>query len=464
MSSDRRKFIKHLGASLLLTSASLNSLAAQEENETRILRAEKRITPNDRIRVATIGMGIMGNNDTRAALTVPGVELAGVCDLYKGRLDRAKEVYGATLFTTNDYQEILNRKDIDAIIIATSDNWHSQIAIEAMKSGKAVYSEKPMVHQISQGLAEIKTQQETKMVFQVGSQRVSSIAFRKAKELYESGAIGKINSIEASFNRQSALGAWQYTIPLDQSLQTVDWNRFQVNAPVKHEYDKNRFFRWRNYREYGTGVAGDLFVHLLSGIHFITGSKGPESIYSIGDLDYWKDGRNVPDVMSAIVRYGETKEHPAFQVTLRVNFISGEGDRTTTKIVGSEGVMDLGGEGDMFTIRKSKMPVATGIGGWDSLATYTQAQQTALMDEYSKRFSAADQLPLHFDEITYRAPSGYNASNDHFANFMESVRTGKPVVEDAIFGFRAAAPALACNESYFENKLIRWDAENMRVV
>ena len=166
MSSDRRKFIKHLGASLLLTSASLNSLAAQEENETRILRAEKRITPNDRIRVATIGMGIMGNNDTRAALTVPGVELAGVCDLYQGRLDRAKELYGAILFTTNDYQEILNRKDIDAIIIATSDNWHSQIAIEAMQSGKAVYSEKPMVHKISQGLAEIKTQQETKMVFQ----------------------------------------------------------------------------------------------------------------------------------------------------------------------------------------------------------------------------------------------------------------------------------------------------------
>jgi predicted dehydrogenase len=92
------------------------------------------------------------------------------------------------------------------------------------------------------------------------------------------------------------------------------------------DFDPLRFFRWRNYREYGTGVAGDLFVHLLTGIHFITGSKGPERIYSIGDLAYWKDGRNVPDVMSAVVKYGETKEHPAFQVTLRVNFISGEGD------------------------------------------------------------------------------------------------------------------------------------------
>lgn len=464
MSTDRRKFLKHLGTSVLLTSASLTSLAAKEENEVRIMRDEKRVTPNDKIRIATIGMGIMGFNDTNAALSVPGVEMVAACDLYKGRLAHAKEVYGKSLFTTMDHREILDRKDIDAIIIATSDNWHSQIAIDAMKKGKAVYSEKPMIHKISQGLEEISVQKETKAVFQVGSQRVSSIAYRKAKEMYDSGAIGKINSIEASFNRQSALGAWQYTIPTDGNIQNVDWARYQSNADVKQDFDPNRFFRWRNYREYGTGVAGDLFVHLLSGIHFITGSKGPESIYSIGDLAYWKDGRNVPDVMSAVVRYGETKEHPAFQVTLRVNFISGEGDKTTTKIVGSEGVMDIGGEGEAFTIHQNKMPEAPGIGGWDSYFTYTESEQKKLMDDYNKRWTKAQQQTPQFQPINYRAPEGYNASNDHFANFMESVRTGKPVVEDAVFGFRAAAPALACNDSYFQNKLIHWDAENMKIV
>lgn len=464
MSTDRRKFLKHLGTSVLLTSASLTSLAAKEEHEVKVLQPQKPFSANDKIRIATVGLGIMGFNDTNAALSVPGVELVGVCDLYKGRLARAKEVYGAGLYTTMDYRDLLERKDIDAIVVATSDNWHSQIAIDAMRKGKAVYSEKPMVHQISQGLAEIKAQQETKMVFQVGSQRVSSIAYKKAKEMYESGAIGKINSIEASFNRQDALGAWQYTIPTDGNIQNVDWARFQSNAKTKYDYDAKRFFRWRNYREYGTGVAGDLFVHLLSGIHFITGSKGPERIYSIGDLAYWKDGRNVPDVMSAVIHYGETKEHPAFQVTLRVNFISGEGDRTTTKIVGSEGVMDLGGEGDSFSIRKNKMAEATGIGGWDSLTTFTEAEQKKLMDEYNKRYSDAQKTRPRFEDITYRAPEGYNALQDHFANFMNSIRTGKPVVEDALFGFRAAAPALACNDSYFENKIIRWDAENMKII
>ncbi|MDN3582802.1 Gfo/Idh/MocA family protein [Mucilaginibacter flavus] len=463
MSTDRRKFIKHLGASVLLTSATLNSLAAKEDHELKILKAQKRTGPNDKIRIATIGMGIMGFNDTRAALTVPGVELVGCCDLYKGRLDRAKELYGPTLFTTGDHREILARKDIDAVIIATSDNWHSQIAIDAMHSGKAVYSEKPMVHQISQGLAEIKAQHDTKMVFQVGSQRVSSIAYAKAKELYEAGAIGQINSIEASFNRQSALGAWQYTIPFDASVQTVDWARYQSNAKVKYDFDSKRFFRWRNYREYGTGVAGDLFVHLLSGIHFITSSKGPERIYSIGDLTYWKDGRNVPDVMSAVIHYGETKEHPAFEVTLRVNFISGEGDRSSTKIVGSEGVLNLDDENG-FTISKHKLPVAPGIGGWDSLSTFTEAQQKALMDDYNKRYSQADNQRPSSPDISYRVPDGYNSSHDHFANFFDSMRTGKPVVEDAVFGFRAAAPCLACNDSYFENKVIHWDAENMKIV
>ncbi|GAB2695020.1 hypothetical protein GCM10027037_18270 [Mucilaginibacter koreensis] len=464
MSSNRRSFIKHFGGAILLSSASLTSLAAQEEYERRILLSEKRISANDKIRIATIGMGIMGFNDTRAALTVPGVELVAVCDLYKGRLERAKELYGQALFTTDNYEELLDRKDIDAVIIATSDNWHSTIAKAAMRKGKAVYSEKPMVHYISEGLDEIKTQRETKAVFQVGSQRISSLAYRKAKELYQAGAIGQINTIQASFNRQSALGAWQYTIPLDAGPNTVNWNRFQANEKNKHAYDSNRFFRWRNYREYGTGVAGDLFVHLLTGIHYITDSKGPDKIFSIGGLTYWKDGRNVPDVMSAIIHYPETKEHPAFQVNLQVDFISGEGDYSTTKIIGSEGVINLFGEGDGFTIVKNKMPNAPGIGGWDSLSTYPEAMQKELTARYDSKYSSADKAAPRLEGVKYESPRGYNASNDHFANFMDSIRTGKPVTEDAVFGFRAAAPALACNESYFSGKIIHWDAGQMKVV
>ena len=463
MASDRRKFLKQLGSTIVLTSTAIGSLAAQEEHERKVLQAQKRIAANDKIRIATIGMGIMGFNDTRAALHNPGVELVACCDLYTGRLERAKELFGDQIYTTRNFNEILDRKDIDAVVVATSDNWHSRISEAAMRKGKAVYSEKPMVHLLSEGLNEIKVQEETKMVFQVGSQRVSSLAFAKAKELYKAGAIGQLNSIQASFNRQSALGALQYTIPLDASAQTVDWETFQAPEKTKLPYEANRFFRWRNYREYGTGVAGDLFVHLISGIHFITDSKGPEKIYSIGDLVYWKDGRNVPDVMNAIIQYPDSPEHPAFQVSLQVNFISGQGEVGYTRFIGSEGVIDISDDSG-FTIHTSKMSKAPGYGGWDSFDTYPKAMQQAIVADYNKKYSAADQQIPQGSVTSYQAPEGSNSSFDHFANFFDSMRTGKPVVENATFGFRAAAPALACNESYFQNKVIHWDPVNMKMV
>jgi predicted dehydrogenase len=458
----RRNFLKQLGGSaLLLGAGSLKNLAAQEQRERIILAQQKKYSTNDTVRIAGIGMGIMGYNDVNDAIKVPGVEIAACCDLYDGRLAHAKELYGNNIFTTRHYEDILSRKDIDAVIVATSDNWHSRICIDAMKAGKAVYSEKPMVHQVNQGWDVIHTQQETKKVMQIGSQRVSSIVYAKAKEMYEAGDIGKINSVEAVFNRQSALGAWEYTIPLDSSPQSVDWERYQQFAEKKYPWDEKRFFWWRNYREYGTGVAGDLFVHLLSGLHFITSAKGPEKIYSLGDITYWKDGRNVPDVMTAVLQYPETPQHASFQVTLRVNFVSGEGETGFTKITGTEGVMEMNDHG--FTIKRHKMNKAPGIGGWDSFSTYTKEMQQKLMDAYNKKYSAADQADQQLSDITYAAPDNYDEHIDHLTNFFNSVRTGAPVVEDPVFGFRAAGPCLACNESYFQNKVIYWDAEKMKM-
>ena len=337
------------------------------------------------------------------------------CDLYDGHLQRTKELYGKEVFTTRNYKEILDRKDVDVVIIATSDHWHDRIAIEAMRKGKAVYCEKPMVHQLSEGLGVIKAQKETKAVFQVGSQRVSSIAFVEAKKQYDAGMIGSLNCIEASFDRHSALGAWQYSIPPDGSPQTVDWANFQGSAPKK-SWDPNRFFRWRNYRDYGTGVAGDLFVHLISGIHVITGSMGPTRIFTSGGLTYWKDGRDVPDVMVGILDYPATKEHPAFQVTLRVNFASGIGDKGVTRLIGTEGAMDL--DGNNFTIKREKVAKAPGYGGWDSYNTFPEAMQKAYKENYEKKFAPEDRKVERPADIVYKAPQGYNEHLDHHMNFF----------------------------------------------
>jgi predicted dehydrogenase len=249
-------------------------------------------------------------------------------------------------------------------------------------------------------------------------------------------------------------------MPNDASTATVDWKRY-IEGSSGIPFDPKKFFWWRNYKDFGTGVAGDLFVHLVSGIHFITGSMGPTKIFSAGQLSYWKDGRDVPDVMTAILDYPATSVHPAFQVMLRVNFISGNGDRGTTRFIGSEGVIDMMGNG--FTITHHLMPKAPGIGGYDALDTYPKEMQDELMQAFSARYTKEYQVVPTKPPILYRNPDGYDEQFDHFVNFFESIRLGKPVVEDPTFGLRAAAPCLACNDSYFQKKIVYWDPLGMKL-
>jgi predicted dehydrogenase len=459
--SSRRNFLKQIaGTTLALGAGPLASFAAQEKMEERILQYQKKFASNDKINLAVIGLGIMGNSNTRSALKIPGVELVAACDLYSGRLERAKEAYGKDLFVTNDYRKILDRKDIDAVIIATSDQWHARISKDALQKGKHVYCEKPMVHYIDEGLGVIEAQKASKKTMQIGSQRVSSLVYAKAHELYKSGEIGKLNMVNAIYDRQDALGAWEYTMPTDESPETVDWDRY-IEGMKKISYDPKKFFWWRNYREFGTGVAGDLFVHLLSGTHVITDSKGPEKIYASGQLAYWKDGRNVPDVMTGIMSYPETPEHPAFQLTLQVNFVSGTGGLQMIQFTGDEGTININGNG--LTVHHSIMPEAPGIGGWDALETYPEAMQKTLREQYNKKWTPDQQKRKTKPDIVYKEPENFDEDVEHHLVFFDSVRTGKPVVEDAVFGFRAAAPCLACNDSYFKKKIIHWDPVNMKV-
>lgn len=458
----RRRFLQQIGStSLLMAAKPLASFAAAEKAEERMIRYEKKISANDNVNLAVIGFGIQGHMDVATALKVPGVKLVAACDLYNGRLDNAKEMYGNDIFTTRNYQEILDRKDVDAVIIATADHWHARITKEAIKKGKHVYCEKPMTHLISEGMGVVEAARAGKSIVQIGSQRVSSIVFAKAQELLKAGEIGKLNMVNAVYDRQSSIGAWEYTMPLDASPDTVDWDRY-IEGMHKIPFDPKKFFWWRNYRDFGTGVAGDLFVHLLSGTHFITGSKGPDKIFSSGQLSYWKDGRDVPDVMTGIIQYPDSQEHPAFQLTLQVNFISGTGGQEATRFVGEEGIIEIKNNG--LTVHHSIMPKAPGFGGYDAVFTYPKAMQDNLTTAYKQKYTDDEKKAVQKADITFKAPAGYSEHLDHHTHFFDAIRGGAPVVEDAEFGFRAAAPALACNASYFEKKIINWDPVNMKLV
>ena len=407
---------------------------------------------NDNIQIALIGAGGMGQGDARFATSLPGVKLIATCDLYTGRLARTKEIWGADLFTTRDYREILARKDVDAVIIGTPDHWHSRISIDAINAGKDVYCEKPMIQKIEQGHEVIAAQKETGRIVQIGSQYASSMVYQKAAEMLKQGAIGQVNMVEAWLDRNTAIGAWQYSVPPDASPETVDWDRY-LEPTVKRPFDALRFFRWRNYRDYGTGVAGDLFVHLLTGLHVATGVLGPNRVYATGGLRYWKDGRDVPDVMLAVMDY------PGFNLALRVNFKSGGTvEDFGVKFVGTEGVMTTG-----FTELKISRHARETEPGY-TIDTFPKTIQERFKEEYYKKYPKtppnADAMRPDSTE-TFIPPRGHNAHLEHHRNFYNAVRSRKPFFEDAVFGFRAAGPALLTNTSLWENRTCSWDPEKM---
>jgi predicted dehydrogenase len=413
-------------------------------------------SPNDRIQIALIGAGGMGTGDAESSLAQPGVEIVAVSDVYDGRLARAKERWGNGVFTTRDYREVLARPDVDAVIVATPDHRHAQISIDAMNQRKDVYVEKPMVQKVEDGRRLADAQKKTNRILQVGSQRVSSIVYQKARDLLKQGVIGPVNMIEAWWDRNSAMGAWQYSIPPDASPSTIDWDRFLGSAP-KRPFEPVRLFRWRNYRDYGTGVAGDLFVHLFSGMHYIVGALGPTRVFATGGLRFWKDGRDVPDVMLGLYEYPETANHPAFNLALRVNFVSGAGETSGFRFVGSEGILTVG---NGVTVAKQPREAAPGY----TIDTFPKNVQEEFLKQYREKYpsqrATADAMRPKLNE-EYLPPRGYNDHLDHHRVFIDAVRSRKPVVEDADFGLRAAGPALLSNTSYFEQRVIHWDPVTM---
>lgn len=458
----RRSFIKKAAigsAALSATPMIVNASANEQKIILDRTYSTETFFANDQIQLGLIGSGIQGIYDTTTALKVSGVKLVAVCDLYDGRLDRAKELWGNDIFTTRDYRKLLERKDIDAVIVATPDHWHQKITIDAMKAGKAVYCEKPMVQNFEEGQAIIKTQKQTGSICQVGSQGMASLGNEKAKQLYENGAIGELVMLDMYNDRYSAEGAWQYPIPPDANPNTIDFDTFLGNAP-KTPYELKRFFRWRNYQDYGTGVAGDLFVHAFSTLNHVISSHGPNRALATGGLRYWKDGRDVPDVTITLYDYPKTDTHAAFNAAFRINFISGSGGGGGFRLIGTEGEMEIGQ--NSVTLKRSKLGM---VPGGYSMIAYTEATQQKIREDYAAKNLESRSASLETGSTTWKAPDDYKGGHyDHFYNFFQAIRGKGNIIQDATFGLRAAGAALLANESYFKKQPVNWNPKEMKLI
>lgn len=409
------------------------------------------VPPSDTIRFGMVGIGMQGNSLLRTSIQLPGVECAAACDLYDGRHTLAKEIVGKPIPTTRRYQELLDNKEIDCIVAALPDHWHKQMVVDACNAGKDIYCEKPMTHHVSEGFEMIAAEKKNNRIVQIGSQRRSSIVYAKAKELVEQGAIGELYLVEGTMGRNDPCGAWEYPPPPDLSPSNFDWDTWLGPAP-KREFDPIRFARWRAFQDYGEGIPGDLYVHLLTGIHHIKGvTAPPERALSSGGQIRWKDhGRDVPDTLTTLYEY------PGFRAMIRVTLNTDAPE--TTRFLGTGGVLEIN-YNTVTVFAQDELE--------HSPCYYTSSYPAKMRAEYVERWNSEHEPKPGTQSIipskSFYTPAGYNDDREHLWNFFQSVRTRRPSVEDATFGNHTAIACHMANHSYFKKTIAVWDGVGKQI-
>lgn len=407
----------------------------------------KAFAANDRIEVGVIGNGARSHELIEALLANDGVEITAVVDAYKGRVERAIERTEGRAKAYKDYREILAQKSIDAVMVVTPDHWHRQMVLDAIAAGKDVYCEKPLTYRSSEGPEIIQAAKSAGRIVQVGSQGMSSPIQRRAKEMIRAGKLGKVTIIRAAYNRNTASGAWTYPIPPDASPQTVDWEMFLGPAP-KRPFSLERFFRWRCFDDYSGGIATDLFVHLCTTIHYLMDARMPSAVMAMGQLYRWKENRDVPDTLNAILEYPE-----GFVVNLSSTFNNQTSAEGSFQFLGTEGTITLGG-GEMTFYPEAAVEDNRWI-----VESWPRALEEAYYRDAKVRESEipASRKPKVLEGTQHFRQEGHEATIIHLGQWLESIRTRKPYWEDATAGHRAAACAHMVNQSVKQRRLVQWD-------
>lgn len=437
--SSRRQFLQ-AGAAALGTSLAVKRINLEAES---LGGAPQQVSASDRVRFGMVGVGMQGSGLLATAITLPGVECAAACDLYDGRHVRAREIAGASLRTTRRYQELLDDKSIDCIVAAVPDHWHRQIVVDAVSAGKDIYCEKPMSHSVADGRAMVAAAKKSGRIVQIGSQRTSSALCAKARELVAKGVLGDLQLVEGSLGRNSPNGAWVYPPPTDLSAATLDWDTWQGDVP-KRPLDPKIFARWRCWKEYGTGVAGDLMVHLITGMLYTWGlNEAPTRVVAMGGIRRFTDGRNMPDVHLSLFEYGDVP------VYIRLNLASETPEML--RFLGSKGILELT-EGSLTFTSQAGVDTAPSY----YTASFPQAMRKDYIDTWHREHDPRPgEEPLH-DGVSYRADS-YDDTRPHLWKFFQAVKSRQPVIQDAVFGHHAAIACHMANESYFQRKPILFD-------
>lgn len=398
------------------------------------------------------------------------VRVTGVCDVFDVRAERglaaaqndtrpgggSGRLEGAKRY--RHYRDMLESEDIDAVIIATPDHWHAQMTIDAVQAGKHVYCEKCITRTEDEVLRVEETVKTSGVVFQLGHQNPQQETFRRAKEIIDKNILGKITLVETTTNRNTPTGAWVYSIHPEASPENIDWEHFQEPSPHKVPFSLERFFRWRCWFDYGTGLSGDLFSHEFDAVNQILSLGIPKTVVASGGIYFFRDGRDVPDVFQVACEYPERALTLVYSATLA----SGRGRGRV--FMGHDAWMEVGGtltvnaDGSSTRYREKieraiidpSLPLVSFRPGAKGIDTVTSATE--------KYFATKGLM------YTFQRGRAVDLTHLHVREWIDCIRTGRKPSCDIERGLEEGITCHMATKSYLEGRKVAWDPVGRRIV
>ncbi len=418
----------------------------------------------DPLRLGIIGYGKRGEElleasiNSQAAQTDLNIEYRGVCEINDLRLERGLAAAGSKAKAYKNYLDLLNSDDIDAVIIATPDHWHARMAMDAANRGKHIYLEKCMTRTVVEAKSLRDIVKRSAVVFQLGHHGRQRDLNLKAKKLIANGTLGKLTLIETTTNRNDPHRDWEMVGDESLSEEHVDWNQFQGPEAKKQPFSAERYYGWRNYWDYGTGMSGDLLSNEFDVINSILDLGIPESAMATGGLYYHLDGREVPDVFQAAFEY------PDSELTLLYSGTLASGIPRGTLFMGNDATLELGRILSVWVDKQSakyKSRIESGIIDPSSpLVNYLKPLDSvdAVSSATSKYFADRGL------DMTYSGGRAVNTTHLHLAEWMHCIRSGGITSCNIDRGFEEAVTAHMATRSFQEGRMIRWDKESGTII
>jgi predicted dehydrogenase len=408
-------------------------------------------SPNGRLGVACIGVGTRGHTLLQHVQAVPNNEIRIICDLYQGNIKRAQGLCkNPEARIVKEWEKAVTDRDIDAVIIAAPDFWHAPMVIAAAKAHKDIYTEKGWCTRLEEAKAMRQAVKENKVVMQLGHHYNGLPSYNRAREIYRSGELGKVTLVRTYTDRTNPFRFWKFytdynisEMPKDAGPDTIDWERFVANA-TKRPFSAERFFTWRCWWEYGTGIAGDLMSHLWDGVNMIVGMGIPEAVLAQGGIYFWKGDRDVPDLWNVTFDYPSKDLAVTFSCT-ETNRHVGE----ITQLLGREKTLEVNDGGICRTFE----------GEWKPGLGERLAEARKKINQAGLLRPAGAVLPPD-----YVFKPGEVSVPSIMENFFACVRSRELPYCHVDRAFEEAATIAMSVESYRQERKVRWDPAKEAIV